>query len=300
MLNSKSKLSNFSIALHSWNQVIYLVLMGFNLLAVYFKLRLKQRLNSAERFILLTILGIGAFHMFFWEGEARYVYLILPFLLFGAGTGIQQTIKQTIPQRVVQHQRIWQLGFGVLCILLMLGGTWQSRGLLQPQSQLTPQIMQNKTYGTIQLAQNKTVTQGFTLQQTANQVIWQNKTGQPSNQLQVTLENVGTKQKWHLSQNKAATAWQLHQKMHPGQYRLRILNRGGKTIKLTLLKSHHYHAIPQMQSLQSDPWQQQYLVLTVGWQQMQPVLSRIGLVVLDLVLLGGSLVSFKWYLRSTC
>ncbi|WP_195226796.1 glycosyltransferase family protein [Weissella confusa] len=121
------------------SQFVYVSVIVFSLVGALIYWR-KGVFDEGVMFSIISMLGISAFHILFWEVEARYEQITLPFLLIMGAYGLSALAEVRVPVRLYTGMKL----IGLLAMSVLVGF-----GLHRGLQPFTDQyrILQGKTYG---------------------------------------------------------------------------------------------------------------------------------------------------------
>ncbi len=286
------------LLISSLNQVIYVAILGLSVIAVIGFSVLPKQLDLEMKFIILTILGVFSFHLLFWEAEARYVLLVFPLLLVLATFGLKQlaalSFEDLVGPKLIRQKRLFKTGLSLLLVAVAAIGMLSARRFVEaPVTQSEPVVQQTKDYGNYVLKPGHQVTQRIWLSKAANAISIQNPRKNGTKNISAHVARGTTS--WRLKAK--ATSWSSQHKFKAGTYKLTLYNRSHKTIKLAILDSRSYNAVPAAKPLNQNKWHHQYLLFKAENKWQQPLFSakKLALLIILITLVD---VSFIWLPKS--
>lgn len=278
------------VLISSLNQIVYASVLILSLLAVM-GFRKLATIDLELKFILLTFLGVFSFHLFFWEAEARYALLIFPFLLLLAMFGLAQLNVVKVKQLIARQGDGGRLTVSLALVAIATVGVLSARQFVEaPTTVHVPVVQQTKDYGTYRLRPGETLRQQIWLPKIANALSIQNPRKSGTKHIRAEVIS-GTKRQ---RMKASATGWHLNRLFKKGQHTLVLKNRSNKPVKLAILDSRSYNAVPLAKPVNQNQWHKKYLLFKVQQKWQQPLISAKLLA----TLVGVSLVitlGFLWY-----
>ncbi|ANK60687.1 hypothetical protein AYR54_10570 [Loigolactobacillus backii] len=271
----------FQTLVANFTQVLYLFSLTTALIATLLEIR---NPHFDQLLLQLSFLGILFLHLFFWEVEARYALLLIPFLLALAASSTPELVTHVAllkPQKKVTFS---------LLIFLLVANLWPflvTRAWSRPQSISTP-ITNQSVPGYFQMSQltlkpGQHLTQPLQIPEHFNTINCSDiaKTG---TKVQLTL----TKNSHEVSQARAPGLITSPTYLAAGQYQLKLKNISQQSVTVSVAHS-------PIIRLTTNPIEQApnyYFKFSVTAQQNRPLVNQsarlISLLVIEILLISSS------------
>ncbi len=124
----------------NFSQFVYVAMLTFSIFGTIIYMR-RNEFDNGLMLSTLFILGIAAFHILFWEVEARYAQITLPFILYSAAYGLSASANANVVTNS-RKKSIYLVAVAGLATIVAVG---LHRGLWPLSSE--PRILQGKIYG---------------------------------------------------------------------------------------------------------------------------------------------------------